>query len=195
MVTGPHADAVPQPRDRLLDAADRLFYERGINATGVDAVIAMADVARMTLYKQFGGKAGLVTAYLEARDARWRADLERAVAAAGDDPIARVLAVFDALEQWMLDTQFRGCSFANAAAELADIDHPARAVISGHKQALRRRLAALVRDTGAADPEGIADELLVVFEGALATAALDSIDHPTATAKAIAHQLVTRAQR
>jgi AcrR family transcriptional regulator len=179
----------PGARQRLLAAADRLFYAQGINATGVDAVIAEADVARMTMYKQFGGKPGLVAAYLEERDSRWRADLERAIAAAGPDPTARLLAVFDALDLWASDPQFRGCSFANAAAELPDDDHPARQVALRHKQALRDRVTQLVVAAEVAEPERLVDQLMLLFEGAVTATAVQSVEAAGSGARATARQL------
>lgn len=176
------------PRQRLLDAADQLFYEHGINATGVDAVIAAAQVARMTFYNHFGSKDGLIAAYLKDRDLRWRDTLEEAIDAAGDDPIARVLAVFDALEEWVNDTRFRGCSFVNAAAELSEHDHPARGVVAAHKRALHERLLSLLKSTGISDADELNDELLLLFEGAITTTALDTVPEAVSRARAMAEQ-------
>lgn len=181
-------------RQRLLAAADRLFYTGGINSTGVDAVITEADVARMTLYKQFGGKAGLVTTYLEERDARWRADLEDAIAAAGADPVARLLAVFDALALWVSEPRFRGCSFVNAAVEVADDDHPARRVALRHKRALRARLRELAAAAEFTRPEEIVDQLMLLFEGAITTAAVHTVEDAVGTARATAEQLCASEQ-
>ncbi len=183
----------PAARRRLLDAAWDLFYRHGINATGVDAVIEAADVARMTFYKQFGSKDGLIAAYLEERDERWRDLLERTIAGAGDDPPARLLAVFDALEQWIATESFRGCSFGNAAAELTDPDHPARSVIGASMRVLRRRLLALAEEAGYAAPGAIVDRLLVLYEGALATTLLEIVANPAGTARAAASELLAAA--
>lgn len=190
MSTSSHAETERRSaRQRLLAAADQLFYTEGINATGVDAVIAEADVARMTLYKQFGGKAGLVAAYLDERDARWRADLEDAIAAAGADPVARLLAVFDALALWVSEPRFRGCSFVNAAAEVADDDHPARQTALRHKRALRARMSELAAAAEFAQPESIVDQLMLLVEGAVTTAAVHTVEDAVGTARATAQQL------
>ncbi|GAA2076457.1 TetR/AcrR family transcriptional regulator [Actinomadura alba] len=179
-------------RRRILDAADRLFYVDGINATGIDAVIDTAKVARMTFYKHFGGKEGLILAYLDGRDVRWRGILERAIEAAGDDPSARLLAVFGALRTWAVsESRFRGCSFANAMAELADPGHPAREVVTSSKKALRERMLGLAQATGTADPGLLVDRLLFVYEGAIANHALgnvsDVMDKAHATARLLIH--------
>lgn len=179
----------PSARQRLLGAADRLFYSRGINATGVDAVIAEADVARMTLYKQFGGKAELVAAYLQDRDARWRVDLEEAIDAAGPDPVARLLAVFDALGLWVSDPHFRGCSFVNAATEVPQDDHPAREVALAHKRALRARITQLIEALGLEQPERVTDQVMLLFEGAVTATAMHSVEDAIGAARATAEQL------
>lgn len=179
----------PSARQRLLGAADRLFYSRGINATGVDAVITEADVARMTLYKQFGGKAELVSAYLQDRDARWRVDLEDAIDAAGPDPVARLLAIFDALALWVSDPHFRGCSFVNAATEVPQDDHPARVVALAHKRALRTRVTELVEAAGFSQPERIIDHVMLLFEGAVTATAMHSVDDAVGVARATVQQL------
>lgn len=183
------ADA-PSARTRLLDAADQLFYAQGINATGVDAVIDAAQVARMTFYRHFGGKDALVAAYLRVRDARWQATLEETITAAGDDPRTRLLAVFDALRIWHADPRFRGCSFANAAAELTTPGHPARAVVTTHKQALRDRISELALATRHPAPDRLVNQLLLLFEGATTTQALGTVSHAVDEAHATAKTLI-----
>ena len=192
--TTPAKTGSSSARQRLLRAADRLFYAQGINATGVDSVVAEADVARMTLYKHFGGKDGLVAAYLEERDARWRRDLEEAIAAAAD-ALGQLLAVFDVLALWVADPQFRGCAFANAAAEIAAEGHPARRVALGHKQALRQRLGGLASAAGFEDPDRVVDQLMLLIEGAIVATALRSVDEPVASARNAAHQMLHSASR
>lgn len=173
-----------------MDAADKLFYTHGINATGVDAIIETAGVARMSFYNHFRGKDALVAAYLEGRDIRWRTTLEQHIGAAGDDPRAQLLAVFDALREWHTDPRFRGCSFANATAELADAAHPARAIVAAHKTALRDRMTGLAHATGHADPDRLVDQLLILFEGATTTQALGTVTDAVETARTTARALV-----
>jgi len=160
--------AAPSPRQRLLDAADALFYARGIQNTGVDAVLARAEVARKTLYHQFGGKDGLVEAYLRSRDAGWRAHWARTVEAR-TTPRDRVLALFDALEAWRPDEErARGCAFHDALIEVADPDHPASGAVRDHWAGLRAQLGALVAATGVGDPEDVTDDVFLVYRGVLA---------------------------
>ncbi|MFC4906074.1 TetR/AcrR family transcriptional regulator [Actinomadura gamaensis] len=184
----------PPARRRILDAADELFYARGINSTGVDAVIEAAGVARMTFYKHFGGKQALIMAYLEGRETRWQLRLQRAIDDAGDDPRARLLAVFDALKGWAeSQSRFRGCSFVNALAELAEPDHPARAVVHAYKAALRDCVEQLARESGAADPGLLTDQLLLVYEGAISTNSLRNVEAAVDKAHFTAQQLINAA--
>lgn len=187
-------DSRKPARRRLLDAADQLFYTHGINATGIDAIIDAAGVARMSFYNHFHGKDTLIAAYLEGRDIRWRTTLEQQIAAAGDDPRDQLLAVFDALRIWHTDPRFRGCSFANATAELADADHPARAVVTDHKTALRDRMTGLAHATGHPHPDQLVDQLLILFEGATTTQALGTVTNAAATAHTTAHALIRNGQ-
>ncbi|MEC4016359.1 TetR/AcrR family transcriptional regulator [Streptomyces sp. H27-D2] len=177
-------------RRRLLSAADELFYAQGIDATGVDAIIEAAEVARMTFYKHFRGKDTLVVAYLQARDARWNELLTHALEGVGDDPRARLIAVFDALGSCHADPDFRGCSFANAAAELAHRDHPARAVVTDHKKALREDLTRLTQQAGFANVGLLVDTLLMLYEGATTTQALGSVENAIGKARTTVQRLL-----
>lgn len=177
-------------RQRLIDAADRLFYAHGINATGVDAVLAAADVPEMTFHRHFRGKDDLVAAYLEGRDIRWRTTLHEATTRAGDDPRAQLLAVFDALGTWHSDPRFRGCAFTNAAAELAAPDHPARAVVDAHKRAVRQHMTEIANRTPHTAPNLLVDQLLMLFEGATTTHALNTVTHAIDKARMTAAALI-----
>lgn len=170
--TRPPAPARPPARERLLDAAEGLFYEHGIAATGVDAVLSRAQVAPATLYAHFAGKDGLVAAYLARRLERWRATWDAALERCGDDAEARVLSIFDALEEFeRLPGSTRGCAFLAASVEVTDPGHPAHEVLAADTRLLRERLRALSEDAGAADPEALAAELLLLFDGTLAARA------------------------
>ncbi|MGH8934332.1 MAG: TetR/AcrR family transcriptional regulator [Egibacteraceae bacterium] len=153
---------------RLLDAAERLFYDRGVQAAGIDAVVAEAGVATKTLYAHFGSKDGLVEAYLRRRDQRWLDWLRGAVATAPPGP-QRVLAVFDALAEWFAEPGYNGCAFINVAGELAN-NPTARAVARDHKAALRGLLREVAAGAGVNEPAVLADWLMLLAEGAIVTA-------------------------
>ena len=133
--------------ERLLETASDLFYREGIRAVGVDTVSERAGVSKRTLYNRFGGKDGLVAEYLRRRDEGWKAYLRGATEAVVE-PKEKLLAVFEAYEEWLVGEDFRGCAFANAAAEIPDPDHPARVVARRHKEGIEEHLAALAKEAG-----------------------------------------------
>ena len=156
-------------RERLLDAAEELFYERGIAATGVDAVLKRAGVAPATLYAHFAGKDHLVASYLQRRHERWRAAWDEALARCGDDVTARALSVFDVLEAFHGPKgATRGCAFLAAAVEVVELDHPAHPWLEADTRLLLERVHDLAARTGAAHPDALAAELLLLYDGALA---------------------------
>jgi AcrR family transcriptional regulator len=181
-----------QAAQRVLEAASELFYERGIRATGVDAIVEHSGVTKMTLYKHFGSKDELVAAYLRARDERWREWLEEAVESRADSPKERLLAVFDALGSWLEGEVegFRGCAFINAATEIADQDHPARVVAMEQKRWMREYLASLAVDAGVRGPEELAEQLPILFEGATITTVMGSSQQPAHKAREAATALI-----
>src|SRR3978361_1978552 len=103
-------------RDRLLEAADRLFYDEGINSVGIDRILEQSGVAKGSLYYNFGGKDDLVRTYLHDRHGKWAARIDEELATA-TTPEAKILAIFDALTDLFAQPGFRGCAFINAAAE------------------------------------------------------------------------------
>ena len=161
----------PDPRQRLLDAAADLFYRQGIGAVGVDLVSKSAGVSKRTMYQQFGSKDQLVA---ESLDAHGMAVLGQYLPADGDDapPRQQILAIFAALGRWTASEKFRGCPFVNTATELADPGHPARQVARDYKLRLRDSFARLAERGRAADPQLLADQLIVIFDGAIVQAVM-----------------------
>jgi AcrR family transcriptional regulator len=158
----------PSARERLLAASNELFYRDGVHSTGIDAVIERAGVAKGSLYYIFGGKDELVAAYLRGRHEAWRQRVE-AVQADIDDPDLKILAIFDAIADYVSLPEFRGCPFNNAAAE-APAGQSQELAIKEYRDWLRQSFRQLAGDTGAADSEALADALIVLYDGALATA-------------------------
>ena len=181
--------------ERLLEAASELFYREGIRAVGVDTISERAGVSKRTLYNRFGGKDELVAEYLRRRDESWRKYLQEVTDGVAE-PREKLLAVFGAYAEWLVGADFRGCAFANATAELPDPDHPARVVARRHKDGVRERLTALAREAGFDEPETLAERLLLLLEGATATAAMRRSGEPLDVARSTALELMkTRAQR
>jgi len=157
-------------RERVLAAAAELFYRDGVRATGVDAVIAAAGVAKRSFYKHFPSKDDLVVAWLQRTSTDWLAWLRAGLARRRGGPRERLLAVFDLLDEWMAQPGFRGCPFLNSAHELADLRHPARAVVRQHTAQVEGILRELAGELRPADADALAAELLLLFEGAIVAA-------------------------
>jgi len=131
----------------------------------------------MTLYRHFGGKDELVAAALEQWSAQWLAYLTARLDRCGDDPHARFIGFWDALQEWRDCEEFRGSLVANAATELrGKPHHPAHAAIAAHRKATRQLLEELTKLAGVADPAALAAQLHIVVEGVLADRPADGAD-------------------
>jgi AcrR family transcriptional regulator len=183
-----------RPRDRILSTATALFHAEGIGAVGVNRIIGQADVAPMTLYRQFGGKDALVAAALEQWSIQWLHRLADAMDRRGDDPSDRFDGLWDELEAWFAEDGFRGSFVANAATELrGGPDHPAQAKIVQHRQAFRQLLEDLAKTAGAYEPAVLAAQLQVLVDGAIAAASVDRTATAASGARALARAAVTAA--
>jgi AcrR family transcriptional regulator len=178
---------------RILDAAGRLFYEEGINATGVEAIAEAAGVTKKTIYDRFGSKDALIESYLAARGERWRAWLLAALEAAPQDPVPRLLATFDALDGWFRREKRRGCGFVNARAELTDPRSPGRRVAEAEKAWMLELMTDLARRTSAAAPDDLARQLFMLQEGAIVSFSMTRDDRAMATARQAAATLIDSA--
>ncbi|MBC6463437.1 TetR/AcrR family transcriptional regulator [Actinomadura sp. HBU206391] len=164
-------------RERILTSASELFYNEGINSTGVDRISEAAGVSKRSLYQRFTGKDELVAAYLTARGP---ALIDVFLPAEDDDatPRERMLAVFSTLRAESGAGDFRGCAFVNAAVELPDPAHPARAVTLDHKLQVEAFFARQAALAGADDPDGLAQQLAVIFDGAMCYALVRAASVP-----------------
>ncbi len=158
-------------RTRLLDPAERLFYGRGVQAVGIDAVVTKAGVATKTLYTCFGSKVR-ACGDLPAAPRPALARLAARCRGRRETGAAQVLAVFDALGSWFAEPGFNGCAFINVAGELAT-RHTARAIARDHKRGLRAQLADVAQGCGVADPTALAERLMLLVEGAIVTAHIE----------------------
>jgi AcrR family transcriptional regulator len=158
------------PRARILAAAGELFYRHGIRAVGVDAIAEAAGTNKMTLYRHFVSKDELVAEYL--RQSATLADTcwERLRHAHPGDARAQLRAWLREMAEHAASADERGCPLANAAVELPEKAHPARRVIEDFKVAQRARLIELCAAAGLAEPDMLADEMLLLLEGARVTA-------------------------
>ncbi|GAA4044165.1 TetR/AcrR family transcriptional regulator [Arthrobacter methylotrophus] len=158
-------------RRNVLEVATRLFYERGIRAVGMDTVVKECGVGNATIYRQFPTKDALATAYVQGRADAW---FERMEQAAGESPSpeGKLVAVFEVLAGDTAGASYRGCPMLNTNTEFPEGNHPAHLVSVEHKQQVRDWFRSLAEQAGARDPEELADELLLVLNGAYATAAV-----------------------
>jgi AcrR family transcriptional regulator len=179
------------PRDRLLDAASELFYAEGVQSVGINRVIEHAGVAKDSLYRMFGSKEELVCAYLNARHEETLARLRSAVAAT-EDPIERLLAVFDAQARLFHTPGFHGCAFTAAAAEAAPggrID----ATAESYRHDIHTLFSELAVAAGAPDPALLASQLQLVYDGGGLAAKMDRNPGIATPARAAASVLIAAA--
>lgn len=174
---------------KLLDTTERLIYASGIGATGMDQIVKVSGVARKTIYRHFKTKDELVAEALRKRDERWMnwfiTESEK-----GGTPTGKLLASFDALEQWFFTPDFRGCAFINAAGEIGDPADPIRAVSKLHKVKLHDYLLQLTKEYGAADPEELAYEFLMLIDGAITMALVMNDRNAARKGKQLARKLL-----
>lgn len=162
----PSPTAISDKRQHIIETAYALFKSGGFHATGIDRIIADAEVAKMTMYRHFPSKDGLIVEVLRFRTDRFNRQLDElaATVATADEKIA---TVFDWYERWFRSPEFHGCLFAHALAEFGDARHPVFQAVAGHKDGLRQRLRDILEAEMSADrAESAATALFMLLEGA-----------------------------
>ncbi len=166
------ASDLPGTRERILQIASSLFYERGVRAVGVDLVVEKAGVAKTSLYRYFKTKDDLIVAFLQREDVDFWSQWDRVAARHADDPASE----FDAHMRWIGErlarSNYRGCPQINVAAEFAEHEHPARQVALEHMRQLRIRLKQIAVRLGAARPNELAAQLALLVNGAFVSSGL-----------------------
>lgn len=152
-------DASAAARDRILLSAQRLFYQQGIRATGVDKVIAEAGVTKVTFYRHFPAKNALIIAFLQLRHQRWMSAFSAALAQKND--LNEALPA--TLLSWFNDADYRGCAFINTAAELGNSLPEASAIIRQHKQDMAQAIAVKL----APEQQWKTAQIVLLVEGAI----------------------------
>jgi AcrR family transcriptional regulator len=183
---------------KIFDAAMELFYRRGIRGVGVDEIVCEAGVTKPSLYRAFKSKDDLVAACLLESAREGRDAVHAAIAAAGRDPRDRLRAVAGHFSDMIQRPEFRGCLASNVAVELPEPNHPGRLVLQGCKTHLRGLIAGLAREVGVAQPDLLADGMMLVIEGAISTHHILGSQGPaqalTATCDALIDQYLERAR-
>ena len=158
-------------RERLLNAADQLFYREGVHVVGVDRIVERAGVTKATLYNTFGSKEDLVRAYLEQHMRRRQERIAR-ILSAKDTPRERILGIFGEIEKLLAGSEFRGCRFIMATAEARPGD-ASEVVAEQYRTWLKSVFTDLAREAGAIDPKQLGRRLLLLYDGAAVAARMD----------------------
>lgn len=166
-------------RERILQTAHELIYREGARAVGIDRIVAESGVAKMSLYRWFPSKDALIAAVLQERErivwSIWNQNMERHK----NSPLKQLRAQFESLAQVIAHPSTRGCAFLNVAVELADESHPAREIVRRHKTELTQKLAELASAAGAKQPKVLAEQLMLVADGAHASSQALGKNGPT----------------
>ena len=170
--------------ERILETADRLFYQRGIRAIGVDTVADEVGISKRTLYNHFPSKDALITAYLSRR--------LRPNEFSDAEPAEQILSAFDRLERSFASKGFRGCPFVNAVTELGEPAHPANGIAVAFKEQRRVWFRSLLEQLGVAQSDALATQLALLVDGAIASALVRG-DPTIARASAQAARTLLRA--
>ena len=180
-------------RDQLIQTAVKLFAKNGIHATGVDSIVEQSGVTKKTLYAHFRTKEELVLAVLRHYDGLARNEFMRKVESGGTTPRARLLAIFDVAQDWFQQNNFYGCLFVNTIGEYSGKDTPIRQICKEYKQLVKDYIHSLCRQAGAKDPQGLAEELSLLLEGATVTAQVSQNPKTAKIAKRAAKVLIDKA--
>src|SRR5262249_31599753 len=177
-------------RAHLLAVAQRMFCEMGFHAVSVDAIIEEADVARMTLYKNFGSKEDLIVATLKREDRMFRQWLASAVEAQSYRSGDRILGLFHALHDRFASEGYYGCAFIRASIEYPATGHPIHRVAREHKEMIRSYLRGLAAEIEGSDPIPLSEQLYLLFEGAITASQLHGEPWPAEYARQATERLL-----
>lgn len=177
-------------REAVVDAADRLFYGRGIQAVGMDEIRTAAGISLKSIYRLFPSKETILAEVLRRRNEVWTAGVLLAAERA-DSPRDKILSIYDFLAGWFAEDDFRGCAFINSFGELGATAPLVADAARAHKLGFQRYVAGLVETAGA--PAALAPQLALLAEGAQTTAAISGSPDAAADARAAAATLLDSA--
>ena len=187
-------------RDRIFEAAKKLFYRSGIRGVSVEAIAEEANTTKVTLYRVYSSKDELIVKVLEEQAERWRQWWDEVVSRHPGEPRKQVEAVFKCFhDELCCENAERGCAMANASVELEE-DHPGRQVIREHKLEMAARMRELCKQMGAKDPTQLSNSLMLLLHGAFASRLVYDGQEQFAAVGAAARTLIdaatiTRAKR
>lgn len=181
-------------KEKILSTAISLFQTKGINSTGVDAIVASAGTTKMTLYKHFRNKETLILEALKKTHADFQTWLDQQLNANQTKPEEKIQHLFDAIETWITAPEFTGMGFIKAAAEFPDEAHRVHQLSSSQSQAFRTYIANLANEAGIVDADGLALQLSLLFEGAAQAEQMQRGSDAIQYAKKAAKMLIDSAQ-
>jgi AcrR family transcriptional regulator len=172
------AARAPSPaRQRILETAYDLFSRLGLRAVGVDRIIDEAGVARKTFYHHFPSKTDLILAFLDLRGQRWTHEwLEAEIYRIGSTPRERLLAVFDALDEWFHQEDFESCGVLATVFEVRDPADPVYQAATRQLEEVRQVLLEIAEQSKTGDPESLANHIQTLMMGAIVSATRDDLD-------------------
>jgi len=177
-------------REAVLDAADSVFYARGVGGTGMAEIRDASGVSLRRLYGLYPSKHDLVAGWLEARHTSWMTWFRAGIEERLDLGASPTDAIFDTLAEWASTPDYRGCAFLNTAAEVGEVDARHLQIIADHKRSLIAYLAERMRDAGVPEPESVAVALGVLVDGAIVQAAVFGSLDPIHAANGAATRLI-----
>jgi len=181
-------------RERLISVAVELFYRHGFQAVGLDRILEGVGITKTAFYKHFESKDDLIVAVLEKRDGDDIAMMIRYMhEKGGNDPRARLLAMFDHLDDWFSDPEFRGCLFMNAATEFPTSSDPIHRAAAAHGEHIAEIVHTALVQLGAADPARLTRQVMLLFAGAIAARHVNGELDAAASARSAAEALLERA--
>lgn len=183
----------PSKRDELVREALKVFYQGGFHCTGMDTLVAATGISKTTMFKHFRSKEELILAVLRLRDENFRNWVIRRVQELASTPRDQMLALFDVLNEWFAQPEFRGCMFIKASAEFQEPDNPIHVQSAEHKRLFLQFISGLATVAGAKEPLLLARQLLLLKEGAIVAKHMGFDEHPADAARDAAELLIEAA--
>ena len=180
------------PKDKVFKTAARLFYQHGYRAIGVDTIAAEAGIGKMTLYRHYPSKDDLIVAYLKDSNELFWNNFEQ-ITKDAPTPREKLLAFFQSLQDYVKTPACYGCPFLNVATEYPETDYPGHQIALEHKQSVRARFRLLAKEAGVTKPEGLADQLFLLMDGAYMASRMFGTKNPAAQVAETAQILIDSA--
>lgn len=177
-------------REQLIQTAQKLFARNGFHAVGIDTILEESGVAKRTLYNHFRSKDDLILAVLRYYDERFRNQFIKSVEKRSGTPRGRLLALFDVAEDWFAQGDFFGCMFVGATGEFPEEGTAIRNICREFKKLLQNYIEQLAAQARLEHPRQLAEQLLLLLEGAITMAQINNSPVSARQAKNAAKVLI-----